>query len=91
MYYGGSSWPCGQGGGLAIVGSPVLTPPPRAYGGALVAWPGMPFPNLDGRIHQSLVFSFSMYIQIYIFTNMYVHATYHYETSRTWIYMFMNS
>ncbi len=24
-------------------------------GGALVVWPGMPFPNLDGRIHQSPV------------------------------------
>ncbi len=33
-----------------------LTLPPREYGGALVVWPGMPFPNLDGRIHQSLVF-----------------------------------
>ncbi len=30
------------------------------YGGALVVWPGMPFPNLDGRIHQSLVFTFSV-------------------------------
>jgi hypothetical protein len=39
---------------LAVVRSPVRTPPPRAYGGALVVWPGMPFPNLDGRIHQSL-------------------------------------
>jgi hypothetical protein len=52
----GSLWPCGQGGGLAVVRSPVRTPPPRAYGGALVVWPGMPFPNLDGRIHQSPVF-----------------------------------
>ncbi len=34
----------------------VRTLPPREYGGALVVWPGMPFPNLDGRIHQSLVF-----------------------------------
>jgi hypothetical protein len=53
----GSSWPCGQGGGLAVVRSPVRTLPPREYGGALVVWPqaGMPFPNLDGRIHQSLV------------------------------------
>jgi hypothetical protein len=38
------------------VRSPVRTLPPREYGGALVVWPGMPFPNLDGRIHQSLVF-----------------------------------
>jgi hypothetical protein len=50
----GSSWPCGHGGGLAVVRSPVRTLPPREYGGALVVWPGMPFPNLDGRIHQSL-------------------------------------
>jgi hypothetical protein len=41
------------GGGLAVVRSPVQTLPPREYGGALVVWPGMPFPNLDGRIHQS--------------------------------------
>jgi hypothetical protein len=53
----GSLWPCGQGGGLAVVRSPVRTLPPREYGGALVVWPGMPFPNLDGRIHQSLVFN----------------------------------
>jgi hypothetical protein len=54
--YDGSSWPCcGQGGGLAVR-SPVRTLPPRAYGGALVVWPGMPFPNLDGRIHKSPVF-----------------------------------
>ncbi len=52
----GSLWPCGQGGGLAVVRSPVRTLPPREYGGALVVWPGMPFPKLDGRIHQSLVF-----------------------------------
>jgi hypothetical protein len=52
----GSSWPCGQGGGLAVVRSPVRTLPPCAYGGALVVWPGMPFPNLDGRIHQSPLF-----------------------------------
>jgi hypothetical protein len=49
------SWPCGQGGGMAVVRSPFRTLPPRAYGGALVVWPGMPFPNLDGRIHQSPV------------------------------------
>jgi hypothetical protein len=24
-----------------------------------VVWPGMPFPNLDGRIHQSLVFFYN--------------------------------
>ncbi len=53
----GSSWPCGQDGWLAVVRSPVRTLPPREYGGALVVWPGMPFPNLDGRIHQSLVFT----------------------------------
>ncbi len=29
---------------------------PHAYGGALMVWPGMPFPNLDGRIHQSPFF-----------------------------------
>jgi hypothetical protein len=33
----------------------VRTLPPREYGGALVVWPGMPFPKLDGRIHQSPV------------------------------------
>ncbi len=52
----GTSWPCGQGGGLAVVRSPVRTQPPLEYGGALVVWPGMPFPNLDGRIYQSPVF-----------------------------------
>jgi hypothetical protein len=31
--------------------------PPLVYGGALVVWPGIPFPNLDGRIHQSTVFA----------------------------------
>ncbi len=38
------SWPNGHGVGLAIVWSPVRTLPPRVYGGALVVWPGMPFP-----------------------------------------------
>jgi hypothetical protein len=40
----------------------VRTLPPREYGasGALVVWPGMPFPNLDGRIHQSLVVFFNL-------------------------------
>ncbi len=52
----GSLWPCGQGGGLVVVRSPVRTLPPREYGGTLMVWPGMLFPNLDGRIHQSLVF-----------------------------------
>ncbi len=45
-------------GRLAVVRSAVRTLPPREYGGALVVWPGMPFPNLDGRIHHSLVFIF---------------------------------
>ncbi len=41
---------------MAVVRSPVRTLSPHEYGGALVVWPGMLFPNLDGRIHQSLVF-----------------------------------
>ncbi len=45
--------PCGQGCRLAIVRLPVQTLPPRVYCGNLVVWPGMPFLNLDGRIHQS--------------------------------------
>jgi hypothetical protein len=60
VLFTGSSWPCGQGGGLAVVRSPVRTLPPREYGGTLVVWPGMPFPNLDGRIHQSLVLLFTL-------------------------------
>ncbi len=52
----GSLWPCGQGGRLAVVRSPVRTLPPREYGGSLVVWPGMQSLNLDGRIHQSLFF-----------------------------------
>jgi hypothetical protein len=47
---------CGQGIGLAVVRSPVRTLPPRKYGGALMVWPGMPFPNLDCRIHHSPFF-----------------------------------
>ncbi len=56
----GTLWPCGHDGGLAVVRSPVLTLPPREYGGSLVVWPGMPFPNLDGRIHQSPVLESSL-------------------------------
>ncbi len=40
------------------------------------------------KVHESVC---TMYIQIYIFINMYVHATYHYKTSCTCTYMFMNS
>jgi hypothetical protein len=41
----GMSWPNGQGIGLAIVWSSVRILPPRIYGGALLVWFGMPFPN----------------------------------------------
>ncbi len=58
LAFQGSSWPCGQDSGLAVVRSPVRTLPPRAYSGALVVWPGMPFPNLDGKIHQSPFLAF---------------------------------
>jgi hypothetical protein len=57
-YISGLSWPCGLGGGLAVVRSPVRTLPQREYCGALVVWPGMQFPNLGGRIHQSPVVVF---------------------------------
>ncbi len=70
----GTLWPCGQGCGLAVVRSPVRTLPPREYGGALVVWPGMPFPNLDGRIHQSPVFfGISQYFSQYMYS---VYAAY---------------
>ena len=45
----GMSWPSGQGIGMAIIWSPVRPLPPRDKGGALVVWPGMPFPS-DGII-----------------------------------------
>jgi hypothetical protein len=42
----GSSWPCGQGGGLAVVRSPVRTLPPREirWRPRGVAWDAVPDP-----------------------------------------------